>query len=325
MPAPGSEIQNDPNASEKVKRADIALSNLTNEGGILAVEQSNEFIDMLIDEPTILKEARTVTMHNPSMEINRIGFLERILRPAVQAVSTTTDPYPPERRVTAPNRAQPDLNRIPLSTKEVIAEIRIPYEVLEDNIERGGMEQTILRLIAQRAALDLEELFLQGDTTSNDSYLALMDGALKKFTMNVVDNAEGTIDANTFNRAIKALPTRYRRNKSMMRFYPHMDIEQDYRMKLSSRGSALGDDILTGDRTVGVFGVPMKGAALMPTSEMLFTNPKNMIFGIQRNIRLETMRQIQDREVVIVLTARVAIACEDPLAGVKVINIASAT
>lgn len=311
-------------APEIARRADIALSNLTNEGGMLAVEQANEFIDMVIDEPTIIKDVRTVTMSRPTMEINRIGFLSRVLRPAVQAVSTTTDPYPPERRVTAPNRAQPDLNRITLATKEIIAEIRLPYEVLEDNIERGGMENTILRLIAQRAALDLEELFIQGDVTSGDSYLALMDGALKKFTANVVDNGDGVIDANTFNRAIKSLPTRYRRNKTLMRFYPHMDIEQDYRMKLSSRGSPLGDNLLVGDTPVPVFGVPMKGAALMPTSQMLFTNPNNLIFGIQRNLRLETMRQIQDREIVIVMTCRVAIACEDPLAGVKVINIASA-
>ena len=312
-------------APEIVKRADIALSNLTNDGGMLAVEQAKEFIDMVIDQPTIIKEARTVTMNAPTMEINRIGFLNRILRPAVQAVSTTTDPYPPERRVTAPNRAQPNLNRITMATKEVIAEVRIPYEVLEDNIERGAMEAHILRLIAERAALDLEELFVLGDTTSNDSYLALMDGALKKFTLNIVDNGDGVIDANTFNRAIKALPTRYRRNKSLMRFFPHMDIEQDYRMKLSSRGSPLGDNLLVGNVSVPVFGVPVVGSAYMPTSQMIFTNPKNLIFGIQRNLRLETMRQIQDREIVIVMTARVAIACEDPLAGVKVINIASAT
>lgn len=306
------------------QKADIALSNLTNDGGLLAVEQAHTFIDMLIDQPTILGECRTVTMNAPQMEINRIGFMTRILHAANQVVSTTTDPYLPERRLTAPNRSQPQTNRIPLSTREVIAEVRIPYEVLEDNIERQSMEAHILRLIAERAALDLEELLIQGNVGSADPYLGLMNGALQLFNQNIVDNQGSTVDANLFNRAMKALPTRYRRNRSLMRFYPSMDIEQDYRMKLSSRGSQLGDEVLRADVAVPVFGVPMRGVALMPTTNMLFTNPKNLIFGVQRNLRLESTRQIQDREVIIVLTARIAMAVEDPLAAVQVINIAEA-
>lgn len=303
------------------QRADIALSNLTNQGGMLTVEQANSFIDMVIDQPTVLKDCRTVTMSGPTMEINRIGFMNRILHAATQAISTTTDPWPPERRLTATQRSQPNLDRLTLSTKEVIAEVNIPYEVLEDNIERGGMENTILRLIAARAALDLEELAIQGDTTSGDSYLALQDGFLKYFTSNVVDQGGQAIDAEMFNRSIKALPTRYRRNKNILRFYPSSNVEQDYRMKLSSRGTSLGDDILTGNRDVPVFGIPMKGVALMPDGNCLLTNPQNLIFGIQRSIRIESDRMIRDRMVVIVLTARIALQVEDKLAGVKVINI----
>lgn len=302
------------------QKADLALSNLTAEGGLLTVEQNDTFIRELIDQPTIINACRTVTMNSPQMEINKIGFANRILRPATQT-RTTPDTFPGDRALPVAQRSRPGFNKVTLATKEVIAEVRIPYEVLEDNIERGGMENTVLALIAERAALDLEELLLLGDTGSGDSYLAMQDGVFKRFNQNVVDNQGNPIDAATFNRAIKALPTRFRRNRNAMRFYSSMDVEQDYRMKLSTRGTILGDDVLTGAQAVPVFGVPLQGAALVPQDKMAFTNPKNIIFGIQRNVRVESDRQIQDREIIVVLTARVAIQVEDPYAAVKVVNI----
>jgi hypothetical protein len=93
----------------------------------------------------------------------------------------------------ATDRSKPTTSQITLTTSEVMAEVRIPYEVLEDNIERGGMADTVLALIAERAALDLEELLILGDTASGDAYLALMNGILKRVTTNVVDAQNGSI------------------------------------------------------------------------------------------------------------------------------------
>lgn len=301
--------------SEAVQRAMLALSDLSSDGGMLNPEQNDTFIRMLIDQPTMINQIRSVPMSGPTMELNKIGFGSRILRAARQA--TTGD----GRALTEAERAKPTTSKVELETKEVIAEIRLPYEVLEDNIERGDLENTILALIAERAALDLEELIITGDTASGDSYLALMDGVLKLATDNVVDAANGTVSASLFNDMLKALPTRYRRNRAAMSFFVAPDVEQDYRLALSSRGTALGDDLLTGNRAVPVFGVPMRGAALMPASNMLFTDPQNVIFGIQRAIRIESERLISEREVKIVLTARVAVQIEETLAMTKLINL----
>jgi hypothetical protein len=48
---------------------------------------------------------------------------------------------------------------------------------------------------------------------------------------------------------------------------------------------------------------------------------QNLIFGIQRDIRVETDRDIRSREFIIVLTARVALQIEDIDATVKYTNI----
>ncbi len=315
---------------ENLKKADFILSDLSSNGGLLAVEQASTFIQNLIDQPTLLRQMRSVTMNSPSMEINKIGFGKRILRAATEATAladaavdgTSFDPSTSgEYRA----RAKPQTSKVTLNTKEVIAEVRLSYQVLEDNIERGNLENVILALIAERAALDLEELVINGDTSLNtaDPYLDLMDGVLKLATAHVVDADGATLSPTIFNTVLKALPTKYRRNRNAMRFFSTPDAEQDYRLALSTRGTGLGDAILTGQQPVPVFGVPLMGVALMPSTNLLFTNPQNLLFGIQRNIRIESMRLIAEREVQIVLTARVATAIEEADAVVKVTNLGS--
>lgn len=294
------------------QKADMALADLSGgtDGGLLNPEQNDTFIRNLIDQPTLLRLIRTVPMNSPSMEINKIGFGSRILRAGVEATA-----------LEANDRSKPTTGKVTLNSKEVIAEIRIPYQVLEDNIERGDLENTLLALIAERAALDLEELIIAGDTDSNDDYIALTDGVLELATSHVVDAAGATVSADIFNSVLKALPTKYRRNKAAMRLISSMDVEQDYRLASSSRGTSLGDAILQGTAALPVFGVPLVGAALMPNANMLFTNPQNIVFGIQRAIRIESERLISERVVKIVLTARVALNIEEEDALVKVINL----
>lgn len=294
------------------KKADLALSDLATNGGLLNTEQANTFIRNVIDQPTIINELRTVAMSSPSREMPKIGIGSRMLKAARQETN---------RALTQAERTKPETGKITLNTSEVIAELRLPYETLEDNIERGNMEATLLALIAERAALDLEELILRGDTASADPYLALQNGVLKRLTSNIVNGAGLGITPDLFNNTVKALPQRFRRNKSSMRFYLPGDVEQDYRNDQAKRGTNLGDATLVGDAPLQLFGSRATPVALMPDAQAIYTNPKNILFGIQRNIRIETDKDISAREVIIVLTARVALAIEEEQAAVKIINI----
>ncbi len=305
---------------ELFRRADMALADLTN-NGLLNPEQQDSFIRSLIDQPTILRDVRVVPMSSPSMNVNKIKFGSRILKAATQA-GGQNDGGDNDRHLNEADRITPDLSQVQLNTSEVIAEINLHDEVLEDNIERGDLQQTILALIAERAALDLEELLISGDTASGDTFLALQDGILKLATSNVVDAAGGAVSVDIFNRAKKALPTRYRRNLAAMRFYTSMDVESDYRVQVASRGTGLGDAVLTGSAPLPVLGVPMRPAALMPNANIVLTNPQNIIWGIQRNIRIERARDVRARSWIIVLTARIAIEMEEETAVTKVTNLA---
>ena len=68
--------------NELLSRADVTIASLDTGGGILEPEQSKQFIDMVMDEPTILKQSRVIRMNKPKVWISRMGFGSRILRAA---------------------------------------------------------------------------------------------------------------------------------------------------------------------------------------------------------------------------------------------------
>lgn len=306
-----------------IKKADIALSDLSSGGGLLNPEQTDTFIRTLIDSPTILNSCRVVTMNAPQRKINKIGFGSRILRVATSATALSSN-----------DRVKPDLSKVELNTKEVIATVYIPYDVLEDNIEggninasagsaAGGLHDTIVQLIAERAALDLEELAIQGDTTSGDPYLALHDGFLKLATANVVNAGAVTINKTMLKNGVKAMPDKYLRNRAELTHFVSVDNETEFRDTYANRQTALGDSILTGTSPVYAYGSQLMGVPLMPQANGLFTNPLNLIFGFQRRITIEYDKDIETRVFKVVLTARVALAIEENNAIVKYTNIGS--
>lgn len=304
---------------ELIKKADMALADLAT-AGKLNPEQTDRFIRVMIDQPTLLNQVRTVAMSAPQRKINKIGFGSRIMRSAAADAPTGTG-------LAVGNRSKPDLGKVDLQTSELIAEVRIPYDVIEDNIEggnvntplqtgAGGIHQTIVDMIAERAALDLEELAISGDTASGDTYLATQNGFLKLATANVV-NVGGPFNKDAAKAALKTMPYRYLRNRAALKHFVSVDNETEYRDSLAARQTALGDAQVQGQAPIYAFGSRVEPVALMPGANGLFTDPMNLIFGIQRNVMLEYTKDISARVFVIVLTTRVAFAIEEVNAVTK--------
>lgn len=314
-------------SAELIKKADMAIGDLAS-GGALNPEQADTFIRTLIAQPTVIRECRVVPMNAPQRNINKIGFGSRIMQKAVSATALAAD-----------KRSKPDLGQIKLSTNEVIAEVRLPYDVIEDNIERGnlniggansdpkpilgGLKDTIVQLIAERAALDFEELGLKGDTAlaGSDPYLGLNDGWLKLCASHNVDAAGATISKAIFKNGLKAMPDQYLRNLNALRHYVSVDNEIEYRDTLVNRETTLGDSLIQGTAPVYGYGVPVSSVSLMPATQGLFTHPLNLIMGIQRQISIEVDKDITARVFIIVLTARIDFKVETVDAAVKYINI----
>lgn len=320
-----------PNTKDLVERAASSIFMTTDligaqgvGGGLLNIEQANAFIRMITDQPTLLNEIRTITMGGPQMRLNKIVMTDRLLHKPTGSITP----------LASGDYAAPATSYIDLNTQELVAEVRIPYDVLEDNIEKDRFEQTTMELVSEKLSLELEELLLTGDTDhavgsgsgdwpATDMRLA-QDGILK--LADAYTEAYATppaIDELVFATSIEALPSKYQRLKSAMRIYTSHRLEFDYAKYLGQRLTGLGDIRLTAtyNDALQVYGTQIRPCALMPDGTTLFTDPKNLIMGIQRKIQIETDRDISARVLIFVVTLRVAIQIEDKAGCVLVTGI----
>lgn len=306
-------------------KADLALSDLESDGGKLTYEQNETFIRRLEDSTTILNAMRVVPMGAPQMRINSISMGGFITKPASQDAAADTTGHA-GRAFKPAWRSKPTTEYVELNTSEVQAVVRIPYEVLEDNIERGAMQQTILALIADQFAYDMEAMIVRGEAGGSDpaALLNLMDGIYALATDHTVDVQNNVISDKIFTDMIKAMPKKYRANLDRLRFFVGSDTTLDMRDARAARMTGLGDRFIEDNAPLRAKGIGVVGASNNPETKAMLTNPDNLIFGVQRNITVETERLIEEREVKIVVTARVAVEIQDHDAIVVASNIAEA-
>ena len=329
---------------EIIRKADWALGDLNANNGLLNPEQANTFIRKLLVQPTLLQRVRRVIMNAPKRKVNKIQFASRILRAGSNnQTGAMYEKYELDDSNTGgvnKTRAEPTTEQIELNSNEVIAEVRLPYEVIEDNIERGnigagmagtgrpsgGIVDTIMTLIAERVAIDLEELAIMGDTalSSTDNYLALTDGYLKRFSDNIVDFSNVSVSRSLLTNGMKTMPTQYRRDRKRLMHFVSTETEIDYRETIARRETSAGDSQTSSLAPVYAAGSPLAPIGLMPETDGFLTHPLNLLFGIQRQIHVESEKNIQRREYAIVVTARVDFQVEESLAGVRYRNIGSA-
>lgn len=301
-----------------LEKADLALADLTTGGGLLKPAQAQKFMRLLIKNSVLMKMATVVPMSAPKQEISKIRFGSRILRPGQEATA-----------LPAAERSKPDLSKVELDAELFKGEVRLSDETLEDNIERGELRQTLMELITEAIARDMEEVIIKGDTTSADPFLAVLDGVLKQATSNVVDAAGAPLSKDLLHDLLKTLPSEYLVDKKAMRFLSSVDAELNYRSTLAERATVVGDKFLEGDAPVVYSGVPLAPIPLFPEdlgvandqTASLLTNPKNMLVGIWRQIRLESDRDISEGTLKVVATLRFDVKYADENGVAKAINV----
>lgn len=297
-----------------IRKADMMVQDLINDGGYLVPAQAQRFIRTLIDESVLMPMATVVPMRSHTQLIEKIRFASRILRAATEG-----------QALSAADRAKPDLDKEELQAQLFKAEVRLTNEVLEDSIERGNLRNTVMEIMAERAGLDMDEIIANGDTTSADPFLAKFDGIIKQASVNVVSNGSNALSKTTFKNLLKAMPSEFLRNKRRMRFLTSVDAEIDYRDTTNARETVLGDRYLEQDVPISYNGVPVMDVPVFPETlgggndetVVLLTDPKNMHVGIWRRIQMETDRDISAGVWIAVATLRFDVRFAEPKATAK--------
>lgn len=298
-----------------LEKADLALSDLLTDGGNLVAAQAKKFVRLLIKESVVLGIAAVRPMKSKTQLIEKIRFGSRILRAGTSKTPLSTA-----------DRASPDLSKVELETSLFKAEVDLDNEVLEDNIEQGSLRQTIMELMGEAIARDMDEVIVQGDTTSTDTFLAQFDGLLAATTSNVVAGGSASLSATQLKGAIKTIPTEFIRNKKKLRFLTSVDAETDFRDTLSARATVAGDRFLLEDVPVMYSGVPLMDVPLFPEdlgvgsneTNCLLTDPKNITVGVWRRITFETDKDISAGILKIVASIRFDFKWVEETAVVKI-------
>ena len=122
-------------------------------GGLLNPIQQTQFITLVKKFSVLLPISRFIRMPRPLMDVDKLWIGE----PVTESVDEATD---------TGNLARAKFQRIVLRAQKVRSAWNITTEVLQGNIEQNEFEQTVMNTMVERIATDLEDLGINGDTTT---------------------------------------------------------------------------------------------------------------------------------------------------------------
>lgn len=309
---------------EILARLDGAFKSITVESlgdSVLAPEKFNQFIKAMQHRTTILPEARFISMQSQITEIDRVGFVGRILTAGNKVVEEVES----QHVLSEEEFAKPQFATNKLVAKEMQAVTGIRDKALRRNIEQGGFENTLVTLFGEAAGRDLEEWAIFADTDiayATDSILWLTDGWVKKAKNKVYGTGTGAqIDPNAddypeqvLDALLKALPKQFLVNRSEWRFYVPYEIEDGYRDILKARGTAIGDRAQTEGGGLYYKGIPVVYTPMLERSSdrvAMLQHPDNMAWGVFHEVTIEKEREAKARRTDFVLTIEADCHYED--------------
>ena len=308
-------------------------------GGLLNPEQSARFLDYMFDATVIGKVARTVRLKADTAEIDRMSIGEKLMRLASEGENTGEN-------------SAVTFSKISLTTKKLRMDWELSTESLEDNIEGADLEDHIARLMATQAGNDIEDVILNGNTAlTGDALYKSFDGVVKKAKASgrVVDANGAGVSREVFNKALKAMPRKYKQRRGDLRFLAGSNLIQDF-LYANSIGTnqTIPQDIASSVIRGGVaplggpagyvapfaFGIPIVEVPLLSETQtgtyaspsgshgdIHLTFPNNVVIGIKRDVTVYRFFQPRKDTIEYTMYTRVGVQIEQADAWVVVKNV----
>jgi len=301
-------------------------------GGLLNAEQANRFLDFVVDQSVLMQNSRVVRMRASSMDIDKLSVGTRLMQKATEATNDGSN-------------AAVTFSKVSLSSVKLRLDWEISTESLEDNIEGASLEDHIAQVMARQTANDLDDLLINGNTSSSNGLLKALDGFVKLALASgtTVDEAGDNVSRSVFDRVLRNLPNKYLQRRNELRFFTGPGVVQDAIYSLGnpnsateasagapSPGSTTGDLAFlqgamranggAGSTGLAPFGIPLVEVPLMPETVsgdysgaagshgyVELTFPNNRVVGLHRDITV--YRQFQPKTDTIEYTQYMRLAC----------------
>jgi hypothetical protein len=304
---------------------------------VLAETHFAQFVQAMQSKTVILPAARFIQMDTQIVDIDRVGFVGRIMTSGTSADGT--------QKVLAEGEfAKPQFDTNQLIAKETQAVVGLKDTAARRNIEKEQFTTTLVNLMGEAAGRDIEEWGLLADTdisVSDDLFLHLTDGwaklaanavygvgASKDFDPAATYNKDSLTNypENMFDAMIAALPKQYLQARSEWRFYVPFSSYDAYGNLLRMRGTVLGDQAQTSGDPIPYKGIPVEVVPMIERSATigdggkgsiaLLSHPDNMAWGVFHEVTVEPDRIPKSRRTDFVLTVEGDAGYEDENAAV---------
>jgi len=264
--------------NSQIIKAAITTTGITS--GLLNPEQARKFIQQTFDATPLGALIRHEMRTAKTGEIDKIGIASRILR---KKTENTDDGY----------RAGVTTSKIEYSTTAVRLPWEITEETLRENIEQQNLETIITNLMTTQLGVDLEDLYLNGDTAiaaenTDHDFLYINDGWLKLLLAgtHVLDRtavSSGALTLDVFYDALKAIPNKYNNGKLRWLMSPHR--QQEWERYLLNQAITNGG-LITDKRIENPAAIPAVAVPAMPDSNIILTDPKNLVVVNTYDVKL---------------------------------------
>lgn len=214
----------------KANEVTTSVVGASNTSGILKPAQANRFIDFVVDQSVVMQNSRFVRMRTPDQDIDKLAVGTRLLAAATEVTDGSTN-------------AVVTFSKVALTTKKMRLDWAISTESLEDNIEGAGLEDHIAQMMARQTANDLDDILINGGSNAQVTFLTAFDGFIKKTVTSatagrILSEEGATISRATFDRVLRALPSKFLQRRNELRFFAGSNFVQDTIYSLSNPNSA---------------------------------------------------------------------------------------
>lgn len=306
---------------ELIEKSAVDSTSLPN--SVLNRQQSDRFIDLVIDASVLLKRVRVEKVNHNKGERNKLN-LGSIVTEGAHTTSKATTHVPQESVMT-------------YDTVKYRSAFDLKTDFIEDNLEKNAIRDKLLGMFSKRMAMDMEIAFIESDDSLNtgdgqtiDNNLLGVNNGINKILDAEVPAAQqidaaGAAPSKLLYYAMKrAIPARFRVAKPDYRWIVPSGPYDKHMLDWSDRETAGGDTALADGTKPGPWGTSMIEVPLMPEdlswgtagtdgSYIFLTPLANFVLFIQREVTIEWERKPRQDMWECTLHYRADWEIEDPL------------